>query len=107
MWTPFRSPGSPVFTRETGPEDFETIARRYKAERPEAVQSVGNKLRALAFFARMVLTPTPNMERYERGQDHPYIENPAYSMETKEWLALGPDVALGSWEASHSSVSME
>ena len=76
--------------REVGgrePEDFETIARRYKAERPEAVQSVGNKLRALAFFARMVLTPTPNMERYERGQNHPYIEYPAYSMETKEWLA--------------------
>ncbi len=76
--------------REVGgrePEDFETITRRYKAERPEAVQSIGNKLRALAFFARMVLTPTPDMERYERGRDHPYIENPAYSMETTEWLA--------------------
>ncbi|MCZ6627503.1 MAG: NmrA family NAD(P)-binding protein [SAR324 cluster bacterium] len=92
--------------REVGgrePEDFETIARRYKAERPEAVQSFGNKLRALAFFARMVLTPTPDMERYERGQNHAAIENPAYSMETREWLAshepqaaIGPRAKVGS-----------
>lgn len=76
--------------REVGcrePEDFETIARRYVAERPEAAQTFGNKLRALQFFAKMILTPAPNMEEYEKGQNHPLVRDPVYSPDSAEWLA--------------------
>ncbi len=69
------------------PEDFETIARRYIAERPEAVQSFDNKLKAIRFFAKMLVTPTPNMEKYEQQQNHPLIKDPIYSSDSEEWRA--------------------
>ena len=69
------------------PEDFETIARRYIAERPEAVQSFGNKLKAIGFFTKMLVTPAPNMGKYEQQRDHPSIKNPVYSPDSEEWLA--------------------
>ena len=76
--------------REIGgrePEDFETIAGRYVATHPDAVRSLGNKIKALGFFARLMMTPTPDMDTYERGQNHPFIENPVLSSESGEWLA--------------------
>jgi uncharacterized protein YbjT (DUF2867 family) len=76
--------------REVGrrkPEDFETITRRYVAERPEAVQSFSNKLKAIRFFVKMLLTPAPDMEEYEKGQNHPLIHEPVYSPDSEEWLA--------------------
>ncbi|MFQ5741712.1 MAG: hypothetical protein ACE5JX_22160 [Acidobacteriota bacterium] len=72
------------------PEEFETIARRYITERPQAVQSFGNKLKAIGFFAKMLMTPTPNMEEYEEQQNHPLLKNPVYSSDSEEWLA-SPD----------------
>ena len=68
-------------------EDFETIARRYIAERPEAAQTFGNKLEAMQCFARMLVTPAPDIDEYERRQDHPSIENPEFSSESEEWIA--------------------
>ena len=76
--------------REVGgsePEDFETIARRYIAERPEAIQSLGNKLKAIWFFAKMLLTPALHMEKYERQQNRPSIANTVYSSDSEEWHA--------------------
>ena len=83
--------------REIGgrePEDFETITRRYVANRPEAVQSIGNKVKAIRFFVKMLMTPTPNMDKYEREHNHPLILNPVYSSDSDEWLAEH-DKAIG------------
>lgn len=68
------------------PEDFETIARRYITERPEAVQLFGNKLKAILFFVKILMTPTPDMNKYEQQQNHPSIMNPVYSSDSDAWL---------------------
>ena len=76
--------------REIGgrePEDFETIARRYAASHPDAVRTWGNKLKAIRFFARLMMMRTPDMDRYGRRQNHASIENAVYSSDSDEWLA--------------------
>jgi len=67
------------------PEDFETITRRYIAERPEAIQSMANKFKAIKFFIKMLLTPTPNMDKVQRNQNHVSIVNPIYSSDSDAW----------------------
>ena len=57
------------------PEDFETMARREFAKRPEAKRTLMNKLRAIRNFARILLTPTPNMIAYEKRFDIPRFMN--------------------------------
>ena len=69
------------------PEDFETIVRRYLAERPEGKQSLANKVKAIKFFIKMLLTPTPDMDKYERQQGHPVISDPLYSANSDDWLS--------------------
>lgn len=69
------------------PEDFETITRRYCAERPEAIQTFGNKLKAMQFFIKMLMTPAPDMDDYEQQQDYPLIKEADYSSDSEEWLA--------------------
>jgi len=68
------------------PEDFETIARRYLAERPEGKQSFINKFKAIKFFIKMLMTPTPDMDKYEQQQGHPVIKDPVYSANADDWL---------------------
>ena len=69
------------------PEDFETIVRRYVANSPEAVPSLGNRLKAIRFFIKMLLTPAPDMDSYERAQDHVLLRVPEYTTASEEWLA--------------------
>lgn len=70
------------------PEDFETIARRYLSERPEGKQSMANKFKAIKFFIKMLLTPTPDMEKYERQQGHPLISDPVYCSDSSDWISV-------------------
>lgn len=93
--------------REIGgrePEDFETIARRYTAERPEAVRSFPNKLKAIRFFAKMLMTPALNVEKYERQQNHPLIKSPVFSSDSDEWLR-SHDKQKGGTRVSFSPVA--
>ncbi len=69
------------------PEDFETIVRRYVANSPQAFPSLGNRLKAIRFFIKMLLTPAPDMDSYERGQDHVLLREPEYTTDSEEWLA--------------------
>ena len=69
------------------PEDFETIVRRYSAERPEAIQTFSNKIKAMQFFIKMLMTPAPDIDDYEQQQNYPLINNPDYSSDSEEWLA--------------------
>jgi len=71
------------------PEDFETIARRQFAGMPEAEQSVGNKLKAIRNFIRMLLIPTPDMATYERQQSFPQFKHGLkHSKENADWLKI-------------------
>ncbi len=69
------------------PEDFETIVRRYVANSPGAVPSFGNRLKAVRFFIKMLLTPAPDMDSYERERDHALLQEPEYTTASEEWLA--------------------
>ena len=68
------------------PEDFETITRRYVAERPEAKVSLANKLRAIWNFMQIVITPVPNLDRYEQNRNHPLIAQSAYAPDFSSWM---------------------
>lgn len=76
--------------REVGgcePEDFETITRRYAAERPEAQRSPSNWLRAVANFARIPFTPAHNFERLLRIQEQPTPKRQQFATDSLSWLA--------------------
>jgi len=67
------------------PEDFETICRRYVAERPEAVPSFAQKMGALSRLVRAALMRTPDMEAFQREQHHPPLLSPAFAQDAPEW----------------------
>lgn len=67
------------------PESFETIARRYVAERPEAVRSLGNRLAALRNFAKILLTAKPDPLAIEMRRDHVLLAEPVRSDESSAW----------------------
>lgn len=83
------------------PEDFETITRRYVAANRMARPSMTNKLHALADFVKILLTRTPDIEAYERSQNHPLLREPKYGLDYEPWArshgarrAYGLDSAL-------------
>ncbi len=82
------------------PEDFETITRRYVATRPEAIQSLGNKLKALFFMVKMMMSRAPDMERWERRRGHPMLTNPLLAPESDEWRASAERQTLAILENS-------
>ena len=67
------------------PEDLTTIARRYAAERPEAQRSLGNKLKAVGGFLRLVLTRPLDLVRLERERDHALLRNPRRATQSDDW----------------------
>lgn len=69
------------------PEDFETIVRRYVANSPGAVRTVGNRIKAIRFFIKMLMTPAPDMDSYERRRDHALLREPEFTTASEEWLA--------------------
>lgn len=66
------------------PEDFVTIARRYAAD-PEVRRTPGNLVRALIDSVRMMLIPTPRLDRFDRIQQHPRPATPRLSGESDLW----------------------
>jgi uncharacterized protein YbjT (DUF2867 family) len=80
------------------PEDFETIARRYAASRPEAVRTRANKLRAMRNFIRILATAKPDPDRIERQLNHVLLEAPTFASESTEWRHYhqsGTEAAFG------------
>ncbi|MCO4770809.1 MAG: NmrA family NAD(P)-binding protein [Deltaproteobacteria bacterium] len=55
-------------------EDLATITRRYAASDPMAARSVGNLLRAMAQFLKILLTKPLDTERWQREQRVPLID---------------------------------
>ena len=69
------------------PEAFETIVRHYVANSSEAIRTMGHRLKAIRFFIKMLLTPAPDVDSYERRRDHVLLQEPEYTTESEEWLA--------------------
>jgi NAD(P)H dehydrogenase (quinone) len=67
------------------PEDFETICGRYVSQRPEAIPSLSNKMGALSRLLRAMLMRTPDMDAFERDQNHPPLSNTAFAQHSDEW----------------------
>jgi len=71
------------------PETFENTAKRYFAN-PELIHhglSDEGRQAAFAFLAKMMLTPAPDLERWENDRDHPLLNKPLLASANREWLA--------------------
>jgi hypothetical protein len=77
-------------------EDFETIARRYAATRPEATRSVAGMARALWTLARILATPALDLDRVERVQGHPVIAGSELATDSEAWRAARREPGFGS-----------
>lgn len=67
------------------PEDFETFARRVVAARPEAVQSLGNKAKAIRNFGRILMTAKIDPDAIERRRDHVLLKSPKFAQDSQAW----------------------
>lgn len=67
------------------PEDFETICRRYVAQRPESNPSLARKLGALGKLLLATLMRTPDMETFAIEQHHPPLLQGSFAQEADEW----------------------
>lgn len=68
------------------PEDFETIARRVVAARPEAVRTMGNKLRAVWSFLKIPFVLGTNPEAIARRRDHVLLAAPTFVRDSQSWV---------------------
>lgn len=67
------------------PEDFETITRRIVAARPEAIQTVGNKLKAIGNFMKILVTAKVDADAIERRRDHVLLKSPTFVRDSQTW----------------------
>ena len=67
------------------PENFETITRRYVAANAMSRPSVGNKIRAVAEFAKILLTPAPDLSAYDKALKLPILNAAQYSVDNQSW----------------------
>ena len=67
-------------------EDFETITRRVVAERPDAVQTFGNKLNAIRNFLKIPFTFGTNPEEIERRAEHVLLKSPTFDRDSQSWV---------------------
>ncbi len=80
------------------PEEFDAIAKRYVAQRPEARRTPGNQLRAMKNFMRMLIASPIDPIKTERSRDHALLENGTFAPDSTEWMAThNVDNAFG-WE---------
>ena len=71
------------------PEDFETIAKRYIENTPEARQTFANKIKVILLFIKITLTKTPDMLAYEIDKQYPRLFKGMYlAKESTTWFDL-------------------
>ena len=68
------------------PESFKTIAERYIVGNPLAKQTLVNKLRAAKNLVKTMLTMVPDIEKYQREEGQPQLENTKFASQNREWL---------------------
>ena len=69
------------------PEDFDTIIRHYVQNNPITKPTLANKLKAIANFGKILLTPTPNLNEYEEQQSHVLLREPKFSLDYAPWMS--------------------
>ncbi len=76
-----------VVERVTGAaaEDFTTITRRYAAADPFTARSLGNKLKAIAQFMKILITRAPDPARWERESGWPMLKAAEYCGDHTAW----------------------
>ena len=67
------------------PEDFETTIRQYVTNNPVTKRTASNKLRAIVNFGKILLTPTPDLDCYEKNQSHLLLREPKFSLDYAPW----------------------
>ncbi len=67
-------------------EDFETITRHVVSERPEAIRSFGNTLKAVWNFMKVPFTFGTNPEAIERRAEHVLLKSPTFDRECQDWV---------------------
>lgn len=68
-------------------ETFEETVAKAAQSRPEARQGIANKLKALAKFAKIGLTPAPDVKRILADKDYIKLSNPEFCQDNGEWRA--------------------
>ncbi len=71
------------------PEGFESIARRY-IWNPSLIHPslrVGSRLEAVGVLFKMMATPAPDLDAWERDRGYPLLREPVLSQENPEWRA--------------------
>ncbi len=68
------------------PESFESIARRYIAERPDDFRpSFATKFKAIAGFLKILITRAPDIAAIEAQKDLVKLEAPTFCLDDAEW----------------------
>ena len=81
----YGSPSDDIFTvAGTRAEDFETTVRRY-ASHPNVQKSLGNQVRAVWDFARLIMTRPYDLESYVAEQGQPTPPHPELAVDSKTW----------------------
>ncbi len=68
-------------------EDFETVIRRYAKDNPDAKPSFFGLLRAIGFTMKILLTPSPDTEKYAQETHVPTLSTPLYALESEDWCS--------------------
>ncbi len=69
------------------PEDFETILRRYVAERPDLKPGLARRARAVLGLFRMMMTPALDLAKARAARDYVQISEPMFSQDDADWRA--------------------
>lgn len=67
-------------------ESFETIVRRYVSHSPNTHRTLVNQLKEIWRFAQILVTPIPDVERYEQHQNIPKVSQSAYAPDDTSWM---------------------
>ena len=67
------------------PESFEACTRRVVAARPEAVQTFGNKLKAIKTFMKIIMTAKIDPDVVAREQEHARLKSPTFVLDNQTW----------------------
>ena len=67
------------------PESFESIVRRYVAERSDLTPSLSGKLKAIGAFLKILVTRAPDVEAIEAKNELVVLEAPTFSQDDPDW----------------------
>jgi uncharacterized protein YbjT (DUF2867 family) len=67
------------------PESFESIARRYVAERPDLKPSFTGKLKSIGSFLKILVTRAPDINAIAAQKDFVMVKDPTFCLDDAEW----------------------